>query len=165
MRNTVLIILLFHSTFAFHSCNIFKKKNPPRLIVVEEIEEIKVVEEESFSIDTLQTSLANFVSGIEKSYYDSIIFIDSAFWNEFTDKVNKDFSKIQSSRLTKMLEWIDTLFLVIRKRKVGFLHWFHHIITYTYCWYASLYSYSADATGIWFAGINLFIHYIITIST
>jgi hypothetical protein len=61
---------------------------------------------------------------------------------------------------TKFLEWIDTLFLVIRKKNVGFLHWFHHIITFAYCWHASIYSYGADATGIWFAGMNLFVHFV-----
>ena len=62
--------------------------------------------------------------------------------------------------ITKMLEWVDTIFLVLRKKKIIFLHWFHHLVTMLYCWYSSIYSCSVDATGTWFAGINLFVHFI-----
>ena len=50
----------------------FKIKKVSQSIVVEEI---KVIEEESFSIDTFQTSLSNFIAGVDKSYYDSIILV------------------------------------------------------------------------------------------
>jgi elongation of very long chain fatty acids protein 6 len=59
---------------------------------------------------------------------------------------------------TKIFEWIDTIFLVLRKKKIIFLHWFHHIITYLYCWHGMLFSYRADVSGFWFAGINMFVH-------
>ena len=108
MRYTVLITLLFHSTFAFQSCKTTQKQKVSQSIVVEEI---KVVEEESFSIDTFQTSLANFIAGVDKSYYDSIIAIDSDFWNEFSGEINENFSKIQRRRLMKMSEWSDSLFI------------------------------------------------------
>ena len=62
--------------------------------------------------------------------------------------------------VTKMLEWIDTLFLIFMKKKLIFLHWYHHIITMLYCWHSTIYSCSVDATGTWFAGMNLFVHFI-----
>lgn len=59
---------------------------------------------------------------------------------------------------TKFFEWGDTVFLILRKKKVLFLHWFHHLLTMLYCWHATLFSYRADATGFWFAGMNLGVH-------
>jgi len=41
--------------------------------------------------------------------------------------------------ITKMLEWIDTLFLIFMKKKIIFLHWFHHIVTMLYCWHSTIY--------------------------
>ena len=59
---------------------------------------------------------------------------------------------------TKIFEWLDTLFLILRKKKIIFLHWFHHLLTFLYCWHATLYSYRSDASGMWFAGMNLIVH-------
>jgi len=62
--------------------------------------------------------------------------------------------------VTKMLEWIDTIFLILRKKNIIFLHWFHHLVTMLYCWHSTIYSCQVDATGTWFAAINLFVHFI-----
>ena len=61
---------------------------------------------------------------------------------------------------TKLLEWIDTVFLVLRKKKVIFLHWFHHLVTYLYAIQGILYSYRADCSGVWFFIMNVNIHVI-----
>jgi len=57
--------------------------------------------------------------------------------------------------LSKIPEFIDTLFLVLRKRHVRFLHWYHHITVALYCWSAW-----ADniENGGWFSGMNLIVH-------
>jgi hypothetical protein len=60
--------------------------------------------------------------------------------------------------LTKPLEWIDTVFLVLRKRRVIFLHWFHHLATALYCVHATIYSAVAETTGVQFATVNLLVH-------
>lgn len=61
--------------------------------------------------------------------------------------------------ITKSLEWIDTLLLVLQKKKVIFLHYYHHLITMFYCWIA-LYNTFYDCSSIYYAGINLIVHFI-----
>jgi elongation of very long chain fatty acids protein 6 len=57
--------------------------------------------------------------------------------------------------LSKPLELIDTIFLLLRKREVIFLHWYHHSTVLLFAWY-SMSDY--PATGRWFATINYSIH-------
>ena len=56
---------------------------------------------------------------------------------------------------SKYLELIDTLFLVLRKRPVIFLHWYHHVTVLLYCW--KLYA-DRPAIGMWFAVMNYVVH-------
>jgi elongation of very long chain fatty acids protein 6 len=57
--------------------------------------------------------------------------------------------------LSKIPELVDTLFIVLRKRPLIFLHYYHHALTLIYAW-------SSWATllpsGGWFAGMNLIVH-------
>lgn len=41
--------------------------------------------------------------------------------------------------LSKFWEYVDTIFLILGKREVIFLHWFHHFITPSICWAAFSY--------------------------
>ena len=61
---------------------------------------------------------------------------------------------------TKCLEWIDTALLALRKKPLNFLHLFHHIVTMVYCWHAAMYSCNVDCSGVWYAGMNLVVHFI-----
>src|SRR3989338_939572 len=56
---------------------------------------------------------------------------------------------------SKFAELLDTVFLVLRKRPVIFLHWYHHIATLLYCWDAL--SHFANVSAI-FCIMNLAIH-------
>ena len=57
--------------------------------------------------------------------------------------------------LSKIPELIDTVFIILRKRKLIFLHWYHHITVLFYCWN----SYSNKLpNGVYFACMNYFIH-------
>ena len=58
--------------------------------------------------------------------------------------------------LSKILEFGDTPFIVLRKRRLLFLHWYHHVLTVVFSWY----SFSVYITGLqhWLTSINYFVH-------
>lgn len=56
---------------------------------------------------------------------------------------------------SKIPELLDTVFLVLRKKPVIFLHWFHHLTVLLYCWHAFE---SLVAPGLWFAAMNFSVH-------
>ncbi|KAI1300137.1 putative fatty acid elongation protein 3 [Halotydeus destructor] len=58
--------------------------------------------------------------------------------------------------MSKMPEMVDTLFIVLRKRPLIFLHWYHHFET---CFY-SIWSYSAPMIAVsrWFVTMNFCVH-------
>lgn len=57
--------------------------------------------------------------------------------------------------ISKVYELGDTIFIVLRKQPLIFLHWYHHITTLIYVWY----SYPQHtATGRWFIVMNYTIH-------
>lgn len=57
--------------------------------------------------------------------------------------------------LSKLVELGDTLFIVLRKQNLIFLHWYHHIATLLYCWN----SYPEQTgTGRWFVTMNYCVH-------
>lgn len=58
---------------------------------------------------------------------------------------------------SKVPELIDTVFLVLQKRPVIFLHWFHHVTVLMFCWHAYT-TPIGTATGLYFATINYTVH-------
>jgi len=56
---------------------------------------------------------------------------------------------------SKYFELIDTLFLILRKRKVGFLHWFHHCSVLLYCCHSGMWE---MPTGVYFTVMNYSVH-------
>jgi len=55
----------------------------------------------------------------------------------------------------KFFELTDTLFLILRKRPVPFLHWYHHATVLVYSWYAVMIS---VPVGNLFGVMNAFVH-------
>ena len=61
--------------------------------------------------------------------------------------------------LFKMVELGDTMFVVLRKTPLNFLHWYHHITVMMYCW--GLYTYhTMPGAGNWFVVLNYFVHFV-----
>lgn len=57
--------------------------------------------------------------------------------------------------LSKIPELGDTVFIVLRRRPVIFLHWYHHVSVLLYCWH----SYATHAAnGGYFIGMNYSVH-------
>ncbi|ANQ06029.1 Elongation of fatty acids protein [Plasmodium coatneyi] len=57
--------------------------------------------------------------------------------------------------LSKFVELADTLFLILRKKKVTLLHWFHHSTVLLYTWDTY---YAEVPAGFVFSLINAFVH-------
>jgi elongation of very long chain fatty acids protein 6 len=57
--------------------------------------------------------------------------------------------------LSKLPELVDTSFIVLRKQKMVFLHWYHHVTVFIYCWFSYAFPIS---TGIWFGMVNYSVH-------
>jgi hypothetical protein len=57
--------------------------------------------------------------------------------------------------LSKVAELIDTLFLLLQKKPVNFLHWYHHATVLWYCWDGYV---NQASSGIYFAVINYGVH-------
>jgi len=56
---------------------------------------------------------------------------------------------------SKVPELIDTLFIVLRKRKLITLHWYHHITVMTFCWHSWA---TFCLNGLVYSAMNLTVH-------
>ena len=52
-------------------------------------------------------------------------------------------------------ELIDTLFIVVHKKKLIFLHWYHHVTVLLYCWHSYV---TSSPTGVFFCAMNYGVH-------
>jgi len=62
---------------------------------------------------------------------------------------------VQLFILSKLPELIDTVFIVLRKKPLIFLHWYHHITVLLYCWNSYV---TESAAGLYFASMNYTVH-------
>eukprot|EP01035_Chromulina_nebulosa_P002308 gene2308-3115_t len=56
---------------------------------------------------------------------------------------------------SKIPELLDTVFIVLRKQSLIFLHWYHHVTVLLFCW--SAYS-TLAGTGLYFVAMNYSVH-------
>jgi elongation of very long chain fatty acids protein 6 len=52
-------------------------------------------------------------------------------------------------------ELFDTFFILIHKKKLIFLHWYHHITVLLYCWHSYV---THTPSGIFFVNMNYGVH-------
>ena len=57
--------------------------------------------------------------------------------------------------LSKLVEYGDTFFIIVRKTPLSFLHWYHHITVLWYSWYGLA---TKNEAGHWFCAMNYFVH-------
>ena len=57
--------------------------------------------------------------------------------------------------MSKLPELVDTVFIVLRKQELIFLHYYHHATVLIYCWYS--YQHFASS-GRWFMSMNYVVH-------
>ncbi len=57
--------------------------------------------------------------------------------------------------ISKVYELGDTLFIVLRKQPLIFLHWYHHVTVLIYVWYSFT---GRTASGRWFIVMNYSVH-------
>ncbi len=56
---------------------------------------------------------------------------------------------------SKIPELVDTIFIVLRKKPLIFLHWYHHATVLMFCW--SAYS-TLAGSGLYFVAMNYTVH-------
>uniref|UniRef100_A0A914UXE6 Elongation of very long chain fatty acids protein n=1 Tax=Plectus sambesii TaxID=2011161 RepID=A0A914UXE6_9BILA len=91
-------------------------------------------------------------------------FFGEIFNKGLTDsycKINRSYTDNRAGYWTflwvvsKIPELVDTIFIVLRKKPLMFMHWFHHVLT----GYFAFISYSADnAYMIWIVYLNYTVH-------
>eukprot|EP00428_Durinskia_dybowskii_P061986 CAMPEP_0170379334 /NCGR_PEP_ID=MMETSP0117_2-20130122/13290_1 /TAXON_ID=400756 /ORGANISM="Durinskia baltica, Strain CSIRO CS-38" /LENGTH=245 /DNA_ID=CAMNT_0010634771 /DNA_START=160 /DNA_END=898 /DNA_ORIENTATION=+ len=57
--------------------------------------------------------------------------------------------------LSKIPELFDTMFIILRKKPLIFLHWYHHVTVLLFCW--SAYA-TAAGSGLYFVAMNYSVH-------
>lgn len=57
--------------------------------------------------------------------------------------------------LSKLPELLDTVFIVLRKKPLIFLHWYHHVTVLLYCWQSYV---SQSSAGLYFIAMNYSVH-------
>ncbi|RHZ02211.1 hypothetical protein DYB26_000653 [Aphanomyces astaci] len=56
---------------------------------------------------------------------------------------------------SKIPELVDTMFIVLRKKPLIFLHWYHHITVLMFCWHAYA---NLSPMGLFFVAMNYTVH-------
>jgi elongation of very long chain fatty acids protein 6 len=62
---------------------------------------------------------------------------------------------VQMFCLSKIPELIDTVFIVLRKKPLIFLHWYHHVTVLAFCWNSYV---TESGAGHYFASMNYTVH-------
>ena len=109
----------------------------------------------SFSLAVMSTlGSIHCVSGLARIISGNGILYSFCHAGHATDNVTSMWIIIFA--LSKVPELIDTIFIVLRKQKLIFLHWYHHLLTVIFCFHAVG---QGLAGGIlWAASLNYTVH-------
>ncbi|XP_053306910.1 elongation of very long chain fatty acids protein 3 [Spea bombifrons] len=104
-------------------------------------------------------ALFSIIGAIRTGWYLGSLLITSGFKQSVCDRgfYNGPVSKFWAYAfvLSKVPELGDTLFIVLRKQRLIFLHWYHHITVLLYTWYTYK---DMVAGGGWFMTMNYTVH-------
>ncbi|XP_024281315.1 elongation of very long chain fatty acids protein 6-like [Oncorhynchus tshawytscha] len=108
---------------------------------------------------SLSLAIFSIIGAIRTGWYMLYILSTSGFRQSICDQsfYNGPVSKFWAYAfvLSKAPELGDTAFIVLRKQRLIFLHWYHHITVLLYSWY----SYKDQvAGGGWFMTMNYSVH-------
>ena len=101
-------ILLSLIVFCVAQNNTSTKTNNPTDVDTT-TKETKIIED--VKIDILQSSIADLLSGRDKSYFDPILLLSDAFWTEYSHGISEDYDKIKTERFDHMSSWSDDNFI------------------------------------------------------
>ena len=101
-------ILLSLIVFCVAQNNTSTKTNNPTDVDTT-TKETKIIED--VKIDILQSSIADLLSGRDKSYFDTILLLSDAFWTEYSHGISEDYDKIKTERFDHMSSWSDDNFI------------------------------------------------------
>jgi len=104
----------------------------------------------TFSVFGASRLIPALYAGVTKMGYEESVCADAAWWKNGTSGF-----WVCLFVYSKIPELVDTLFLVLRRRPVILLHWFHHCTVLLYCWHAYL---IVSGPGMWFATMNFTVH-------
>ncbi|CAM9284395.1 unnamed protein product, partial [Heterosigma akashiwo] len=62
---------------------------------------------------------------------------------------------VQAFILSKIPELFDTFFIIVRKKPLIFLHWYHHFSVLLFCWHSYV---TESGMGIFFVAMNYSVH-------
>lgn len=106
-------------------------------------------------------SLFSFIGMIKTVPFLLARIIEASFENTICENPGLNWGKgptgfwVMCFIFSKVPELIDTVFIVLRKKPLIFLHWYHHVTVLLYCWDA--YSTMA-ASGLYFVAMNYSVH-------
>ncbi|XP_030604094.1 elongation of very long chain fatty acids protein 6-like isoform X2 [Archocentrus centrarchus] len=108
---------------------------------------------------SLSLAVFSIIGATRTAPYMFHILISSGFRQSICDQsfYNGPVSKFWAYAfvLSKAPELGDTAFIVLRKQKLIFLHWYHHITVLLYSWYSYK---DMVAGGGWFMTMNYIVH-------
>jgi elongation of very long chain fatty acids protein 6 len=89
--------------------------------------------------------------------------VSVSFLSPYPSTTQSSVERIDKTSLTVSLafldgsfsELIDTFFIVIGKKKLIFLHWYHHITVLLYCWHSYV---TTSPHGVFFMVMNYTVH-------